>query len=55
MDYDEDLDVNMYFTRFNVDQEGVDEGLTPLALAAREDNLEVARTLLKKGTLGCLL
>ena len=52
--YDEDLDVNRPFTRFNVttskqvDHEG-DIGLTPLTLAARQNELEITKKLLKLG------
>ncbi len=49
--YDEDLDVHLAFSRFSVDQEGADEGIMPLALIVRVDDIENIKTVLKKGLL----
>ena len=50
LEIDEDLDVNTPFSRFNLENDA-DEGLTPLALAARMDDTEIAKMMLKKGKL----
>ena len=47
--FDEDLDVNLPFSRFNVDSQSSDEGLTPLTLAARAGDPEICKFLVKKG------
>ena len=47
--YDEDLDVNLPFSRFNVDSQSSDEGLTPLTLAARVGDPEICKFLMRKG------
>ena len=47
--FDEDLDVNLPFCRFNVDSQSSDEGLTPLTLAARVGDPEICKFLIKKG------
>ena len=47
--YDEDLDVNQIFSRFNVDTQSSDEGMTPLTLATRQEDIEIVKMLLKKG------
>ena len=47
--FDEDLDVNLPFSRFNVDSQSSDEGLTPLTLAARVGDPEICKFLIKKG------
>lgn len=47
--FDEDLDVNLPFSRFNIDSQSSDEGLTPLTLAARAGDPEICKFLMKKG------
>ena len=59
--YDEDLDLNMPFSRFSVTPKSVhgvelptqedtgDEGLMPIAVAVRTDNIDVVNLLLKAG------
>ena len=50
---DEDLDIHQAFSRFNIDPQSNDEGLTPLTLAVRQDDMEIVKMLLKKGN--CML
>ena len=59
--YDEDLDLNMPFSRFSVTSKSVhgvelptqedtgDEGLMPVAVAVRTDDIEIVRMLMKAG------
>ena len=54
LNYDEDLNIHQPFSRFHVDSEGTDEGLTPLALAVRQNDLEAVKLILKKGLLTIL-
>ena len=47
--YDEDLDVHLPFSRFNVDQQGADDGIMALALIVRAEDIENVKSVLKKG------
>ncbi len=47
--FDEDLDVNVPLSRFNLDSKSNDEGLTPLTLAAKQGDPEICKLLIRKG------
>jgi len=46
---DEDLHLNQAFTRFTVEEQAADEGMTPLAVAVREGDNEIVKMLIKHG------